>query len=90
MPAEAWHGEPNVIVKASNARDATPTQHLEYFRLKSGIEHARRIRDELEWRWKLGVILWTLRHSVRPWFVSACTVATAIVASLKDFRDILS
>lgn len=48
----------------TTSREATNAQHLEYLRKRSGIEHARYVRDRMGWRWAPGVVMWTLRHSV--------------------------
>lgn len=66
-------------MKASNSRNATPAQYLEYLRQRKGIEHARSIRDELGWRWRPSAMLWTARHHWFPWAVGACSVAAAVV-----------
>lgn len=52
-------------MKASNGRAANPAQYLERLRQRTGIQHSRRVRDELGWRWKPSAMLWTLRRSWR-------------------------
>lgn len=67
-------------MKASNSRDATPAEYLEYLRLRSGLEHARFMRDKLGWGWNPSAMLWTVRHSALAWAVAAGS-ALAGVAS---------
>lgn len=75
-------------MKASNSRDATPAQYLEHLRQRKGIEHARRMRDELSWRWKPSAMLWTIRHSWWAWVVCACTLIAGIVAFAADVKGL--
>lgn len=58
-------------MKASNSKNATPAQFLEYLRESKGIEHARHMRDTLGWRWKPSAIYWTLRRYWMAWVVAA-------------------
>ena len=77
-------------MKASNSRDATPGEFLEYLRQKCGIEHARRIRDKMGWRWKLSAMVWTLRYSWLAWAAAAGAVLALladIVAALKGLAS---
>lgn len=71
-------------MKASNGRDATPSQYLEHLRQKNGIEHARRIRDELGWRWRASAIRWTIRHHWLSW----CLFITAVIAVAADLKSL--
>ena len=67
-------------MKASNSRNATPAEYLEHLRQRNGIEHARRIRDKLGWRWRLSAMLWTVRHHWLSWVAGAFTVLTGAVS----------
>lgn len=75
-------------MRTSNSRDATPGQHLEPLRLKSGQEHARFLRDMQGWRWKPSVVLWTVRNSWWPWAVAASSAVTAAIALLSDLKGL--
>lgn len=75
-------------MKASNGRDATPAQFLEYLRKRSGIEHARHKRDELGWRWKPSAMFWTLRHHWFLWVSAAGAVTTTAVAFAADIKSL--
>lgn len=75
-------------MKASNGRDATSAQYFEHLHQRKGIEHARRMRDELNWRWKPSAMLWTIRHSWLAWVVGACTFVSSVVAFAADVRGL--
>jgi hypothetical protein len=47
-------------MQASNSRNATNAQYLEYLKKTKGVEHARRKRDELGWRWTRSGLWWTI------------------------------
>ena len=49
-------------MKPSNGKNSTPVQFLEYLRQRRGMQHARRIRDQLGWATLPAVMLWSLRH----------------------------
>lgn len=75
-------------MKASNSTDATPAQYLEYLRRRKGIEHARRMRDELGWRWRPSAMLWTIRHHWFSWVAGACTFIAAAVGFAADLKGL--
>lgn len=75
-------------MKASNGRDAKPIQYLEHLCQRKGIEHARRMRDELGWRWKPSAMLWTVRHSWWASAVVACTCISGVVAFAANLKGL--
>lgn len=75
-------------MKASNGKDATPAQYLDHLHQRKGIEHARHMRDELNWRWKPAAMLWTIRHSWRAWVVGACTFISGVAAFAADVKGL--
>lgn len=75
-------------MKASNGRDATQRQQLEYFRKHKGIEHARRMRDELGWRWRPSVLLWTIQHNWVAWVVTVCSSVVALTNFATNLKDL--
>lgn len=75
-------------MKASNGRDATPAQYLEHLRQRKGMEHARRMRNELGWRWKPSAMLWAIRHSWWVWVASVCTFIAGVVAFGADLKGL--
>lgn len=66
-------------MKASNGRDATPAQYLEHLLQSVSIRHARRMRDELGWRWRPSAVIWTLRHHWVSWVVGAYTITACVI-----------
>lgn len=75
-------------MKASNSRDATPAQYFEHLRQRSGLEHARRTRDKLGWRWRWSAMLWTVRHHWFAWAVAACTFIAGIVGLAANLKGL--
>lgn len=75
-------------MKASNRRDATRRQYLEYLRKHKGIAHARSIRDELGWRWSPSVLLWTIQHNWFAWVVTACSFIVGIAGFATNLKDL--
>lgn len=75
-------------MKASNGKDATPAQYLEYLRQKKGIWHARHMRDALGWRWRPSAMAWTIRHAAPSWFVRACIFATGVVEVANNLKGL--
>lgn len=75
-------------MKASNGWTATPAQYLEHLRQRKGIEYARRMRDELGWRWKLSGMLWTIRYKWWAWVVGTCTIIAGAVAFAADVKGL--
>lgn len=75
-------------MKSSNSRDATPAEYLEHLRQREGIEHARRIRDGLGWRWRSSAILWTVRHQWRAWAISTIVFLAGAVGFAVDLKSL--
>ena len=76
-------------MKASNSRNSTPAQYLEYLREGRGIEHARYTRDKVGWRWKPSAIYWTVRRHWLPWVVAAGSVAAWFTGIVSNVHDLL-
>lgn len=76
-------------MKASNGRDSTHSEYLEHLRRTGGLAHARRMRDELGWRWEPAVVVWTLRHSAVAWVATACAGVLTIVGLLANLKALL-
>jgi hypothetical protein len=76
-------------MNASNSKNSTPAQYLEYLRERRGIEHARYIRDKLGWRWTPSAIYWTVRRHWLTWIVAAGWIAAWIIGIVLDVRDLL-
>ncbi|MEY2250934.1 hypothetical protein [Comamonas sediminis] len=75
-------------MKASDSKDATPAKYLEHLLQRKGIEHARHMRDELNWRRKPSAMFWTIRHSWRAWIVGAFTFKSGVVAFAADLKGL--
>lgn len=73
-------------MKSSNHRDATPAQYLEHVRLQKGIKHAQRVRDMLDRRGRLSVVLWTVKHRWFSWIISASAILTGVVGFGADLK----
>jgi hypothetical protein len=76
-------------IKPSNRKDATPAQYLEHLRMLRGLDHARQIRDELGWRYKPPVMVWTLRHSGLAVAVSTVSVCALVVGLIADVMSLV-
>lgn len=76
-------------MKASNSKNATPAQYLEYLKRRSGVEHARRMRDDLGWRWKPSAMFWTIRHHWLAWVAAALSLILTGVGFAADLRALL-
>lgn len=76
-------------MKASNSRNTTAAQYLEYLRERRGIEHARNMRNKLGWRWKPPVIYWTARRHWLPWVVAAGSFAAWLTDIVSNVRGLL-
>lgn len=75
-------------MKASNSRNATPAEYLQYLRQRKSIEYAKIKRDELGWRWRPSAMLWTIRHYWCSWAVSACVFIAGAVTFTADLKGL--
>ena len=77
-------------MKASNSRNATPAQYLEYLRERRGIRHARHMRDTLGWRWRPWAIYWTVRRHWLAWVVAARSFTAWLTEIVTNMRGLLT